>query len=212
MKKEARESIDCSVILIDLSGYTQLIYQAAHKPEMLRTVITAMTRLFEDAVRTAEAIKEVKIISTTGDGFYAIATGATPSRTALRYSMSIQSHFETQVKALIHSVPFRQRMDLRIAMHHGVLHRIDIAGLLEGDAPIYIGDALNLISRVINSQVARKHGVAITRAFYRRLMMTKGELPIADEVILDRNRYPEPIEIYKLPTEITDMQKTKSKR
>ena len=36
-------------------------------------------------------------------------------------------------------------------------------------------------------------------------MMTKGDAPPADEVILDRNRYPEQIEIYKLPTDIPDM-------
>jgi hypothetical protein len=36
-------------------------------------------------------------------------------------------------------------------------------------------------------------------------MMTQGEAPTADEVILDRNRYPEQIEVYKLPTVIPDM-------
>ncbi len=203
------ERIECSLVLIDLSGFTQLLYSAAVKEEVMRTVVMAMTRLFEESVRAAEGASDIQIINTTGDGFIAIAKGKTPSRTALRYALEIKSHFQQYVRSLIHSVPFRQRVDLRIALHHGEVYEIHIDGLGDKGYPLYIGDDINLIARVINSQVARRTGIALTRAFYRRLMMSTKEPPPADEVILDRNRYPEPVEIYKLPTEIPEPKKAK---
>lgn len=204
-KPAPSELVECSLMLIDVSGFTQLLYHASYKEEVMHVVALAMKRLFQDAADTARETHDVEIINTTGDGFLAIATGATPSRTAVRFCQGIRAHFDEKVKAMIHSVPFRQRVDLRIALHHGTVHRIAIEGLTAGDHPVYIGDDINLIARVINSQVARRYGTAVTRGFYRRLMMTKGDAPMADEVILDRNRYPEQIEVYKLPTDIPDM-------
>lgn len=204
-KPAPSEAVECSLMLIDVSGFTQLLYHSSYKEEVMRVVAQAMKRFFQDAADTAKETRDVEIINTTGDGLIAIATGATPSRTAVRFCQGIRAHFDEKVKAMIHSVPFRQRVDLRIALHHGTVHRIAITGLTAGDHPVYIGDDINLIARVINSQVARRYGIAVTRAFYRRLTMTKGDAPMADEVILDRNRYPEQIEIYKLPTEIPDM-------
>lgn len=206
---ENYRKLECSLVLIDLSGFTQLLYNASVKEEIMRTVVLAMTRLFRESVRAAESTSDIHIINTTGDGFIAMATGRTPSRTALRYAQEIQSHFKHYVKSLILSVPFRQRVDLRIALHHGTVYEIHIEGLSDGGYPLYIGDDINLIARVINGQVARRHGVAITRAFYRRLMMTKGDPPPADEVILDRNRYPEQVEIYRLPAVIPEPAKRK---
>lgn len=208
--KASRESppsleLECSLMLIDVSGFTQLLYHASYKEEVMHVVSLAMQRLFQDAADTAKETHDVEVINTTGDGFLAIATGATPSRTAVRFCQGIRAHFDEKVKAMIHSIPFRQRIDLRMALHHGTVHRISVKGLTPGDHPVYIGDDINLIARVINSQVARRYGMAITRAFHRRLTMTKGEAPMADEVILDRNRYPEQIEVYKLPTEIPNL-------
>ena len=206
VRKEApSEAVECGLMLIDVSGFTQLLYLASHQDEVMRTVALAMKRFFQDAADTARETQDVEVINTTGDGFLAIATGATPSRTALRFCEAVRTHFDGKVRALIHSVPFRLRVDLRIALHHGTVHRISIAGLTAGDHPVYIGDDINLIARVINSSVARRYGTAITRAFYRRLMLVKGELPTADDTILDRNRYPEQIEVYRLPTDIPDL-------
>ena len=99
--------------------------------------------------------------------------------------------------------------DLRIALHHGLVHRIEVPGLLPGDHPVYIGDDINLVARVVNSQVARRHGLAITRSFLRRLLLSKGDLPPADEVIIDRNRYPEQIEVYRLPEVVPELARPK---
>ncbi len=201
--------IECSLILVDLSGFTQLLYHASYKEEIMRTVVLAMQRLFQEAMDAASTTQDVRIINTTGDGFIAIATGKTPSRTAVAFVQQVQSHFKLYVKAVIHSVPFRQRADLRIALHHGSVYEIDIQRAGQEHYPVFIGDDINLLARVINGQVARRYGVAITRAFYRRLTMSKNDPPTADEVILDRNRYPEQIEIYKLPEAIPEVEKGK---
>ena len=175
----------------------------------MRTVVLAMQRMFQDAMDAASKAEDIRIINTTGDGFIAIATGKTPSRTAVGFVQQVQSHFKQYVKAVIHSVPFRQRADLRIALHHGSVYEIDITRHGKEPYPVFIGDDINLLARVINGQVARRYGVAITRAFYRRLTMSKNDPPTADEVILDRNRYPEQIEIYKLPEAIPEVEKGK---
>lgn len=203
------ERIECSLVLIDLSGFTQLLYNAALKEEVMRTIILAMTRLFQGSVRAAKGTDDIRIINTTGDGFIAMATGRTPTRTALRYAQEVEAEFRRSVRSLIGSVPFRQRVDLRIALHHGAVYEIHIQGFSESGYPLYISDDINLLARVINSQVARRSGIALTRAFYRRLMMSAQEPPPADEVILDRNRYPEPVEIYKLPSSIPEPKKSK---
>lgn len=205
------EAIECSLMLVDVSGFTQLLYHASTKDEVLHVVANAMKRFFQHAADTAVASEGIMVINTTGDGFIAIASGATPSRAAVSYAQSIRSHFDRYVAPTIHSVPFRQRVDLRIAMHHGIVHRIDITGLTAGDHPIFIGDDINLIARVANCQVARRYGTAITRAFYRRLMLTKAAPPAAEEVILDRNRYPEQIEVYRLPEDIAELRGAKGK-
>lgn len=173
----------------------------------MRTVVLAMQRMFQGALDGASKSVEIRIINTTGDGFIAIATGGTPSRTAVDFVDQVQSHFKQYVKSIIQSVPFRQRADLRIALHHGHVYEIEIQREGKTLDHLFIGDDLNLLARVINGQVARRYGVAITRAFYRRLAIGKQDLPVPDEVILDRNRYPEQIDVYRLPAEIPSLEK-----
>jgi class 3 adenylate cyclase len=194
--------LECSLILVDLSGFTQLLYHASYKEEIMATVVRAMQRLFQDAMDASSSVKNIRIINTTGDGFIAIATGKTPSRSAVEYVQQVQKHFKHYVKAILHSVPFRQRTDLRIALHHGHVYEIEIRRGGGDTDHVYIGDDINMLARVINGQVARRYGISITRAFFRRLAMSKEAPPIPDEVILDRNRYPEQIEIYRMPETI----------
>ena len=105
--------IECSLMLVDVSGFTQLLYHAGYKDELMHIVALAMKRFFQDAASAAQATKDVEIFNTTGDGFLAFATGRTPSRTALHFVEAIRSNFDGHVKSLIRSVPFRQRVDLR---------------------------------------------------------------------------------------------------
>ena len=103
-KPASSELVECSLMLIDVSGFTQLLYHASYKDEVMRVVALAMKRLFQDAADTARETHDVEIINTTGDGFLAIATGATPSRTAVRFCQGIRAHFDEKVKAM--STPF----------------------------------------------------------------------------------------------------------
>jgi class 3 adenylate cyclase len=197
-----QDKIECSLILTDLSGFTQLLYQASHNPKVMELVIRSIQTMFRKAQQTTHCVKKVRIINTTGDGFIAISTGATPSRAALEYARLIQRQYEKYVRQLLSSVPFRQRVDLRIALHHGAIYEIHI-GTSDSEPPLYIGDDLNLLARVIGSQTARRFTIAATKVFYHRLMLSK-KCPIADEVILDRNRYPEQIEIYRIPETVPE--------
>ena len=199
------ETIECSLVLIDLSGFTQMIYLSQSSEQTMLLVLKAMQRFFRESEKAAEKIGDVTIINNTGDGFIAIAEGKLPSRRALSFVQDVSTIYKRFVKSVLHSLPFRQRIDLRVALHHGTVHRVDIGSPSSSNRFLYLGDDLNLLSRVINSQVARKYGFAITRGFYRRLMLKKKQTtPQADEIILDRNQYPEPIEIYRLPVEIPE--------
>jgi len=215
MKKQAKKDVyakvECSLILIDLSGFTQLVYHASYKEEIMQVVIRAMHRLFTDAFSSAANSEDLRIVNTTGDGFIAMATGRTPSRTAMDFAQQVRTHFEDYVRSMIEAVPFRQRAELRIALHHGHVYEFELQQHGDEVLPIFISDDINLLSRVINGQVARRFGVGVTRSFYRRITMIKGDLPAADEVILDRNRYPEQIEVYKVPLEIPELRSRKRK-
>ena len=201
---EGCRRIEGSIILVDLSGFTQLLYHASNDERLMNFVLHAMKRLFDDAMKAADASDDVRIINNTGDGFIALATGTKPSRAAVDFAHRVQDHFKTYVSSIIGSMPFRQRTELRIALHHGHVHEIDIERHGEPPYQVYVSDDINLLARVVNSQVARRQGLAITRSFLRRLMQSKGELPLPAEVILDRNRYPEQIEVYGLPEQVSN--------
>lgn len=199
------QKIECSIILIDLSGFTQLMYQANYREDIVENVLEAMQKMFGIGVKAALEADSVQMINTTGDGFIAIATGPTPSRTAVAFARAVHDQFNSNVKPIINALPFRISINLRVALHHGFVHRFDVeetGGIFHS---VCLGDDLNLLARVVNSQVARRYTFAITRTFFRRLtLLDDTELRLADEVILDRNAYPEHIEVYTLPETISE--------
>ena len=203
------QKIECSIVLVDLSGFTQLLYQSSTSEKTMELVLKSIETLFRKSGEATKRTKHVQIINTTGDGFIAIARGTTPSRTAVDFAKLVQKQFEKYVKQTISSVPFRQRVDLRIALHHGTIYKIEIP-FKDKTFPLYIGDDLNLLARVINSQTSRRFTFAVTKSFYKRLMLTR-KTPIPDEVILDRNRYPEEIEVFRIPDEIPKYKTKKAK-
>lgn len=187
----------CSLLLFDLSGFTQLIYQAGLSDEIMGQVLGAVRRMFLESGMSAKSCDNVKILVTTGDGFIAKASGEDSARTALEYAQLVHQQFKTHLQSAVHNLPFRQRIDLRVALHHGVFFEVPLDDN-HGGYPLYIGDDLNLMARVVNSQTARRHAFALTRAFVELLTgKTMPEDP--DEVIQDRNLYPEQIEIFSLP-------------
>lgn len=107
------ERIECSMILIDLGGFTNLLYQADASEESMEKVLRAMQRMFEIGASAAMESDTVRIVNTTGDGFIAIATGPTPSRTAVAYARAVYGQFNRHVKSIIHGLPFRMTIGNR---------------------------------------------------------------------------------------------------
>ena len=67
-----------------------------------------------------------------------------------------------------------------------------------GLAPNSLGDRPS----VRDGEQGRRFGQAVTRTCYKRLMLAGGkEIREPDEVIQDRNQYPEPVEVYRLTDE-----------
>ncbi len=64
----------CSLMLFDLSGFTQLIYQASRSEGLMRQVISSVQQVFDAVGSTAASSGGVKILITTGDGFIATAS------------------------------------------------------------------------------------------------------------------------------------------
>jgi class 3 adenylate cyclase len=196
--------LECSMVLVDLSGFTQLLYQASRRQDFMVLVSQGVRAMFSRAIMSATSAADVMVINTSGDGFIAIASGQTPSRTAVAFAVQIESNYRSYVEPIINRVPFRTAVDLRIAMHHGHVYPIEVSSAV-AHSRLYIGDDLNLLARVASSETARRHGVAVTRQFLARLLLCKDEeLPEPDEVILDRNVYPEAIQVYRLPDRIPD--------
>jgi class 3 adenylate cyclase len=196
--------LECSMILVDLSGFTQLLYQASRSHDLMVLVSQGVRAMFSRAIISATRAADVTLINTSGDGFIAIASGQTPSRTAVAFATQIQSNFRVFVEPVLNRVPFRTAVDVRIAMHHGYVFPIEIVSS-SPHSLLYIGDDLNLLARVASSETARRRGVAVTTRFLARLLLCKDdELQDPDEVILDRNVYPEAIEVYRLPDRIPD--------
>jgi len=191
---------DCSLILIDLSGFTQLTYQASFQQKSLEKVMAKVIDFFEQSAKIVSE-EGIFLINHTGDGFIAAVESKNPTRTALTFIKRIREELWSKTRDQIHSFPFRIKVDLRTALHHGKVFHAQVPGFM-GES-LFFGDDINVLARVINSQTARRHGDAITRSAYRRLTLSKTE-PVPDEVIIDRNKYPEPIEVFRIPKEILE--------
>ena len=121
--RKSPERITCSLVLADLSGFTQLLYQAARSSESMALVLKFVERIFRRSAEAAASLQGVQIINTTGDGFLAMVKGTTPSRTAVTFARAVRDAFHLDAKQLLTQLPFRHRLHLRIALHHGTIYR-----------------------------------------------------------------------------------------
>lgn len=193
---------EASMMIVDLSGFTRLLHAASRDVKLTKRILHAVQRLFAYSVAETESL-DFNLVNTTGDGFLALATGATPSRTALVAARAIRQRFEQRFPGVLASLPFRARLDLRVALHHGTVYAYSIPRLLN-DMVLYNSDDLNMVSRVVTSATARRRGAVCTRPFITRIMLrAPAEPPL--EVILDAALYPEPIEVFALPTDIPEL-------
>ncbi|MEM1354777.1 MAG: hypothetical protein AAGC44_11610 [Planctomycetota bacterium] len=197
---------DTGILFADLSGYTQLVYQCVGEEAKLKRLGLAMFRLFNDA---SEQHPDINVEGYAGDGFLALAHGKKPARAIYDFAMTVHERFDTDVKSLLLNLGFRVSVSLRTGMHVGKVWRMpmkagvsDPQAIIDSPMALNVSDAIVVASRVVTGQTCRRFGLAVTRTSYKRLMYAGGK-PIRepDEVIQDRNQYPEPVEVYRLTDE-----------
>jgi len=201
---------DTGILFADLSGYTQLVYQCVGDEERLQRLGLAMFRLFNHA---AAEHPDVTVEGYAGDGFLALAHGKRPAKAIYEFASAVHQRFENDTRSLLMNLGFRAEVSLRTGMHVGKVWRMPLkpdqsedtpnpqdlrTGALPG-AGINLSDAIVVASRVVTGQTSRRFGMAVTRTCYKRLLLAGGrDIREPDEVIQDRNQYPEPVEVYRL--------------
>jgi len=200
---------ETGILFADLSGYSQLVYQCVGDEARLQRLGLALFRLFNDA---SADHPDVSVEGYAGDGFLALAHGKKPAKAIYHFATTVHERFDNDVKSLLLNLGFRVSVSLRTGMHVGKVWRMPMRPqnlALSGEeipdesmiAPmgVNLSDAIVVASRVVTGQTCRRFGVGVTRTCYKRLMLAGGkEIREPDEVIQDRNQYPEPVEVYRL--------------
>jgi class 3 adenylate cyclase len=201
---------ETGILFADLSGYSQLVYQCVGDEEKLKRLGLALFRLFNDA---SADHPDVTVEGYAGDGFLALAHGKKPAKAIYDFATTVHERFEQDVKSLLLNLGFRVSVSLRTGMHVGKVWQMPMRprnlareeeGVQEIAPPmgINLSDAIVVASRVVTGQTCRRFGVGVTRTCYKRLMLAGGKtIREPDEVIQDRNQYPEPVEVYRLTDE-----------
>ena len=202
---------ETGILFADLSGYSQLVYQCVGDEEKLKRLGLALFRLFNDA---SADHPDVTVEGYAGDGFLALAHGKKPAKAIYHFATTVHERFDNDVKSLLLNLGFRVSVSLRTGMHvgkvwqmpmrprnvaRGVENMQQTTGGSGGPMGINLSDAIVVASRVVTGQTCRRFGIGVTRTCYKRLMLAGGkDIREPDEVIQDRNQYPEPVEVYRL--------------
>ncbi len=190
---------EVGILFADLSGYTQVVYQCVGDEDRLRRLSVALYRLFN---APGQAHPDISVEGYAGDGFLAFSRGRTPVRTMYDFALTLHARFNAETRQLMLNLGFRASAALRTGLHIGPVWRMKLSEDPEPPRYSNISDAINVASRVVAGQVCRRRGLAVTRDCYRRLLYAgRKEVREPDEVIQDRNQYPEPIEIYHIRPE-----------
>ena len=56
------------MLLVDLSGFTHLLYQASRDPKLTRRILRGVQGLFDRTAEAKESLEGFQVINTTGDG------------------------------------------------------------------------------------------------------------------------------------------------
>ena len=193
---------ETGILFADLSGYSQLVYQCVGDEAKLKRLGLALFRLFNDA---SVDHHDVSVEGYAGDGFLALAHGQKPAKAIYDFATAVHERFDQDVKSLLLNLGFRVSVSLRTGMHVGKVWRMPMRES-QDDAitpmAVNLSDAIVVASRVVTGQTCRRFGLAVTRTCYKRLMLAGGkDIREPDEVIQDRNQYPEPVEVYRLTAE-----------
>ena len=190
---------ETGILFADLSGYSQLVYQCVGDEARLQRLGLALFRLFNDA---SADHPDVTVEGYAGDGFLALANGKKPAKAIYDFATTVHERFDNDVKSLLLNLGFRVSVSLRTGMHTGKVWRMPMRETMGDDITpmaVNLSDAIVVASRVVTGQTCRRFGMAVTRTCYKRLMLAGGkDIREPDEVIQDRNQYPEPVEVYRL--------------
>lgn len=74
--------IEGSLLMADISGFTQLLDQASRDEKAPRRILKTTQGIFAKTGEESSELEGFAVINTTGDGFLALAGGKTSSRTA----------------------------------------------------------------------------------------------------------------------------------
>ena len=138
--------------------------------------------------------------------FLALSTGDKPAREIYDLAQTLHHRFNADVRALLMDLGFRATVSLRTGLHVGKVWQMPLGDVATGEPgaahSVNISDAIVVASRIITAQTCRRFGMGLSRSCYKRLMLS-GHKAIRepDEVIQDRNQYPEPVEVYRLRPE-----------
>ncbi|MEM7682193.1 MAG: hypothetical protein AAF288_09580 [Planctomycetota bacterium] len=210
------------VVYADVSGYSQLVYQSIDTPERLDRLALGMSRLL---AHDQDRWPGVAIEGYAGDGFVAVCDHPKPARLAHRFAQDLHARFADQVRPLLMDLGFRVDVRLRVAFDVGKVVRVELDGAPPGSstpgahppaaAPpdiaspdtnhtpaarsVLMSECAIVAARIASGQCCRRFGTAMSRRAYKRLMLAGGKaVRDPDEVIQDRNRFPEPIDVYRL--------------
>ena len=184
------------ILVADLSGYTQVVYQCVEDDIRLQRLALALFRLFRDP---ASGKPDISVEGYAGDGFLALAHGGTPARTIYDFAIALNQRFREKVRSLMMDLGFRVSISLRTGLHVGRVWRMALSREARTPHWCNVSDAIPIASRVVTSHVCRRYGLAVTRACYRRLLYAgHDDIREPDEVIQDRNQFPEPLEVFRI--------------
>ncbi|MEM6457773.1 MAG: hypothetical protein AAF710_00100 [Planctomycetota bacterium] len=185
------------IVFADLAGYSQLVYQVVHDEPRRNRLALAMQRLLH---HDPAEHPHVTIEGYAGDGFLALVQHNQPTAAAHRFALSLHDRFQHSVRSLLLDLGFRADVRLRTALHCGPVYRLPLD--TPDDQPprsVVLSDAVVIAARIAASQTCRRFGSALSLNAYKRLLRLGGQpARDPDEVIQDRNQYPEPIPVYRL--------------
>lgn len=149
----------------------------------------------------------IQVASSSGDGFLAVShstywrSGSSvhddanyhPAQEMYRFYRAIDSAFDHMLRFMRdEKYTCRQAVILRAALHYGRVYR-----LRSGTSQYFFGDALNVGSRLLDSQLARTARLASSWVFCSRFHR-RAPRPKPAEMLNDQNKYPGMIEVYDI--------------
>jgi class 3 adenylate cyclase len=199
----------------DVSASTILWHEARSRDQgeeegrCQETLAQALADFFSAAIQKA-AECGVQFVNTTGDGFLAVShstywssqTGRHddpnyhPAQAICAFTRNAHGAFAEHVRTFVETQRFvcRKSVHLRVALHYGSVHELNSGGRVH-----FFGDPLNYASRLLDSGVARRNQIACSQVFFARFHRREiKEVGPPAETMSDRNKYPEPVEVYDL--------------